>query len=240
MLNRQLFNICRYLQNCRLRVHNFLTSNCHILASSTIFDNFLEKAARFCTVRHDLIRQSPINLVEMTKIFGVKSCKNLSFKNGIGLNLHLVSFPHWTYLDDFLIWSILIDFLKYSGAVLVFLCDWSIKITPLFYPIRCKSASSQFQLGHPFSARALGMSRAFTLSSYWFVLMLTFCLFNFVFVIRHFFGMLTIDLFWNISQMILIFFLLMFASFQETEGPKIAGETLLVRGEELPKFLNSL
>ncbi|XP_027035872.1 protein MCM10 homolog [Pocillopora damicornis] len=28
--------------------------------------------------------------------------------------------------------------------------------------------------------------------------------------------------------------------YKETEGPKIAGETLLVRGEELPKFLNSL
>ena len=108
MLNRQLFNICRYLQNCRLRVHNFLTSNCHTLASSTIFDNFFEKAARSCTTRHTLIRQSPINRVEMTKIFGVKSCKNLSFKNGIGLNLHPVSFPPWTYLDDFLIWSILI------------------------------------------------------------------------------------------------------------------------------------
>lgn len=27
---------------------------------------------------------------------------------------------------------------------------------------------------------------------------------------------------------------------QEKEGPKIGGETLLVRGEELPKFLNSL
>ena len=88
MLHRQLFNICRYLQNCRLRVHHFLTSNCHILASSTIFDDFLEKAARSCTTRHTLIRQSPINRVEMTKIFGVKSCKNLSFKNGKG----------WTYI----------------------------------------------------------------------------------------------------------------------------------------------
>ncbi|XP_022806927.1 protein MCM10 homolog [Stylophora pistillata] len=28
--------------------------------------------------------------------------------------------------------------------------------------------------------------------------------------------------------------------YKETEGPKIAGETLLVRGEEVPKFLNSL
>ena len=232
MLHRQLFNICRYLQNCRLRVHNFLTSNCHTLASSTIFDNFLEKAARFCTTRHTLIRQSPINRVEMTKILGVKSCKNLSLKNGIGLNLHPVSF-----LLELI--SMIFSFDRFSSTYLL-LCDWSIKITPLFYPIRCKSASSQFQLGHPFSARGLGMSRAFTLSSYWFVLMLTFCLFNFVFVIRHFFGMLTIDLFWNISQMILNFFSLIFASFQETEGPKIAGETLLVRGEELPKFLNSL
>lgn len=198
MLNRQLFNICRYLQNCRLRVHNFLTSNCHTLASSTIFDDFFEKAARSCTTRHTLIRQSPINRVEMTKIFGVKSCKNLSFKNGIGLNLHPVSF-----LLELISMIFLFD--RFSSTYLL-LCDWSIRITPLFYPIRCKSASSQFQLGHPFSARALGTSRAFTLSSYWFVLMLTFCLFNFVFVIRHFFGMLTIDLFWNISQMILIFF----------------------------------
>ena len=195
MLNRQLFNICRYLQNCRLRVHNFLTSNCHILASSTIFDNFLQKAARSCTTRQTLIRQSPINWVEMTKIFGVKSCKNLSFKNGIWLNLHL----SLAFLLKLISMIFLFD--RFSSTF------WSnLGLYWFFFMWLIYKNHATLLPNHPFSARALGTSRAFTLSSYWFVLMLTFCLFNFVFVIRHFFGMLTIDLFWNISQMILIFF----------------------------------
>lgn len=151
MLHRQLFNICRYLQNWRLRVHNFLTSSCHILASSTIFDNFLEKAARSCTTSLNLSRSFSY-LIDSHRLSEV-------IWGCIGFFMWLIYKNHATLLPN-----------------------------------------------HPFSARALGMSRAFTLSSYWFVLMLTFCLFNFVFVIRHFFGMLTIDLFWNISQMILIFF----------------------------------